>query len=416
MSRGLLGVAFDPDFQADHYVYVYYTVPGSTAHNQVSRFTADGNVAVSGSEVVLLSLTNLSAATNHNGGAIHFGPDGKLYIGVGENGNGANSQSLDNLLGKILRINPDGSIPTDNPFNNQTTGVNQAIWAIGLRNPFTFAFQPGTGTMFIDDVGQSTWEEIDLGVAGANYGWPNTEGPTQNPLYRSPIYAYGHDMGIAITGGAFYNPDPGSVDFPSQYVGSYFFSDLGGNWIHRLDTTTGAESDFADNLPSQPVNEFVSPSGSLYYLARGDGGATGVVVQIDYRTPPIPAVPPATIGQVREKALQGSIQRIVVTFSDAMDRQSARNSAAYWLVVPGPDGRFGTGDDRRVRVRVVSYSAASHTVKLTPRRPISVRKAALLVVSGSASADGVRDLLGRPIDGDQDGKPGGNYVAVLRTR
>ena len=127
----------------------------------------------------ILDLNNLSSATNHNGGAIHFGPDGKLYIAVGENANGANSQSLNTLLGKMLRINPDGSIPTDNPYYYQTTGINRAIWAIGLRNPFTFAFQPGTGMMYIDDVGENTWEEIDQGVAGSNYGWPATEGPDQ---------------------------------------------------------------------------------------------------------------------------------------------------------------------------------------------------------------------------------------------
>ena len=267
-ERGLLGVAVDADFETDHFVYVYYTVPGLPAHNQISRFTAAGNVALPGSEDVLFRLTDLSAATNHNGGAIHFGPDGKLYIAAGENGNGANSQTLDNLLGKILRINPDGSIPSDNPFYNQTTGDNRAIWAIGLRNPFTFAFQPGTGRMFIDDVGASMWEEIDDGIAGANYGWPNTEGPTQNGLYRSPIYFYGHDIGIAITGGAFYDPGPANVEFPPQYVGSYFFSDFGGDWIHRFDPLTGVTSDFAAQLPDEPVGEFVDSSGSLYYLAR----------------------------------------------------------------------------------------------------------------------------------------------------
>src|SRR5262245_56971996 len=158
-ERGLLGVAFDPQFETNHFVYVYYTVPGFPAHNRVSRFTANGDVAQQGSEVPILELNPLSAATNHNGGAIHFGPDGKLYIGVGENDNGANAQTLANLLGKILRINADGSIPSDNPFFNQATGNNRAIWAGGLRNPFSFAFQRGTGQMFINDVGENTWEE-----------------------------------------------------------------------------------------------------------------------------------------------------------------------------------------------------------------------------------------------------------------
>src|SRR5947209_11783171 len=209
-ERGLLGVTFDPNFASNNFVYVYYTVPGSPAHNRVSRFTANGDVALGGSELVLLNLDNLSSATNHNGGAIHFGPDGNLYIAVGENANGANSQTLSNLLGKVLRINADGTIPTDNPFYNTATGNNRAIWALGLRNPFTFAFQPGTTRLFINDVGQSTWEEINDGIAGSNYGWPTTEGPTTNPAFRGPIYFYGHGTsdttGCAIVGGAFYNP------------------------------------------------------------------------------------------------------------------------------------------------------------------------------------------------------------------
>ena len=151
-ERGLLGVAFDPDFPINQYVYVYYTATTPAIHNRVSRFTANGDVVVPGSEVVILDLPNLSA-TNHNGGAIHFGPDGKLYVAVGENAVPSNSQTLANPLGKLLRINRDGSIPTDNPFYGSTSGINRSIWALGLRNPFTFAFQSSTGRLFINDVG-----------------------------------------------------------------------------------------------------------------------------------------------------------------------------------------------------------------------------------------------------------------------
>src|SRR4029078_1142030 len=143
----LLGIAFDPAFATNNFVYVYYTVPIEPRHNRVSRFTANGDVALPGSETILLELDNLSTASNHNGGAIHFGPDGKLYVAVGENANSANSQTLANRLGKILRLNPDGSVPSDNPFVN-VVGANGAIWALGLRNPFTFAIQPGSGRMF----------------------------------------------------------------------------------------------------------------------------------------------------------------------------------------------------------------------------------------------------------------------------
>src|SRR6185369_3293570 len=243
-ERGLLGIAFDPNFATNHFVYVYYTVPGDPAHNRVSRFTANGDVALAGSEFVLVDLDNLSGAGNHNGGAIHFGPDGKLYIAVGENANAANSQTLNNRLGKMLRINSDGSIPEDNPFYATASGANRAIWALGLRNPFTFAVQPGTGRIFINDVGEMVWEEIDEGVAGANYGWPDTEGPTTDPRFRAPIHAYNHNTGaLAITGGAFYNPT--TVQFPSSYVGKYFFNESSGGLIRVLDPGNFSVSAFA---------------------------------------------------------------------------------------------------------------------------------------------------------------------------
>ena len=272
-ERGLLGIAFDPNFATNKYVYLYYTVSTSPIHNRVSRFSAAGDTAAPGSEAVILELNNLSSATNHNGGAIHFGPDGKLYIGVGENANGANAQTLSNLLGKMLRINADGSIPTDNPFYNTATGNNRAIWALGLRNPFTFAFQPGTTRMFINDVGQSTYEEINDGIAGSNYGWPTTEGPTSNPAFRGPIYFYGHGTsnmtGCAIVGGAFYNPPV--PQFPSSYTGKYFFADLCNGWIRVFDPSAGAATDFATGIFS-PVDLHVGPDGALYYLAQGSGG------------------------------------------------------------------------------------------------------------------------------------------------
>ena len=276
-ERGLLGVAFDPNFASNRYVYLYYTVPGSPAHNRISRFTANGNVAAANSEFVLVDLDNLSIATNHNGGAIHFGPDGKLYVGVGENANGANAQSLSNRLGKILRINSNGTIPSDNPRSfpgiaGSTSGANRAIWAVGLRNPFTFAFQPGTARLFINDVGQSTWEEINNGVAGSNYGWPVAEGPASppNPNFRDPIFSYRHGSssttGCAIVGGAFYNPSV--LQFPRRFVGKYFFADLCTGWIRVLDPVNNAASDFASEIPS-PVDLHVGPDGALYYLTRG---------------------------------------------------------------------------------------------------------------------------------------------------
>lgn len=283
-ERGLLGVALDPNFPRNHFVYVYYTTTAADNHNRVSRFRANasGNLALPGSERVLLNLDPHTAG-NHNGGAIHFGPDGKLYIGVGDDANQdnptgtPNAQRLTTLHGKLLRINPNGTIPRDNPFFNQTKGKYRAIWALGLRNPFTFAFQPGTGRMFIDDVGQNTWEEIDVGKAGANYGWPATEGSFDQsafPGFTEPLFAYNHSAsvttpsGIAITGGAFYNPRINQ--FGAGYQGDYFFADLGGDWIYRIDPATKIVTQFATNVPT-PVDLNVDAAGNLYYLARGSG-------------------------------------------------------------------------------------------------------------------------------------------------
>jgi len=287
-ERGLLGVELDPNFSSNGFVYIYYTATTPAIHNRVSRFTASGDTAVPGSETILLELNNLSSATNHNGGALHFGPDGKLYVAAGENANGSNAQTLGNLLGKILRINKEGSIPSDNPFFSTASGDNRAIWALGLRNPFTFSFQPGTGRMLINDVGQNTWEEVNEGVAGSNYGWPSTEGPTSNSAFRGPIHWYGHGngstTGCAITGGAFYNP--ATQQFPDEYEGSYFFADFCSGWIRRLDPSTGnAITPFASGIGA-PVDLRVTDDGSLYYLARQEGAVYRIQASATENDPP----------------------------------------------------------------------------------------------------------------------------------
>ncbi|MEP6994637.1 MAG: PQQ-dependent sugar dehydrogenase [Acidobacteriota bacterium] len=295
-ERGLLGVALDPNFSQNNSIYVYYTSPTPAVHNRLSRFTLSGDVAVPGSELVLLDLDNLSTATNHNGGALHFGNDGKIYVAVGDNASGSNAQSFTILFGKILRLNSDGTIPV-NPFDSQTTGKYKAIWAMGLRNPFTFAFRStGSPAMLINDVGQSSWEEIEVGTGGANYGWPDCEGPCSppNPLYTDPLYYYGHTGGAcAITGGDFYNPQvPG---FPNQYVGQYFFADYCAGWIHRIDPVTAVETDFATGI-SFPVDVQVGYDGKLYYLSYGTGA--GTVGRVQYTGSNAPAITQDPISQL----------------------------------------------------------------------------------------------------------------------
>jgi glucose/arabinose dehydrogenase len=304
-ERGLLGIAFDPQYATTKQVFLYYTATSPNTHNRISSFTvmdsnaadyffagtstapADDGSSGTPTQTIIFELDALSSATNHNGGAIHFGPDGKLYAAVGENANGANAQTLANLHGKMLRINRDGTIPSDNPFFTQAAGPERAIWALGLRNPFTFTFQPGTGRMFINDVGQSTWEEINEGVAGANYGWPGIEGnqgtPPSGPgTYRGPLYAYSHGggtfQGFAITGGAFYNPI--AQQFPAEFAGDYFFADFVNDWINVRDAG-GTVTPFATGALGA-VDLRVTGDGSLYYLARG----SGQVFRVTFPQPP----------------------------------------------------------------------------------------------------------------------------------
>ena len=303
-ERGLLGVAFDPNFVSNQLVYIYYTATTPTVHNRISRFTAAGDVAMSGSETIIMDLPTLSTATNHNGGALHFGPDGNLYVAVGDNANGANAQSLSTRLGKILRITSTGAVPADNPFVNQTTGENGSIWALGVRNPFTFSFQRGTSRMFINDVGQNTWEEINDGIAGSNYGWPTCEGfcNPPDPGFRDPIFAYMNDaQTCAITGGAFYNPQ--APQFPSNFVGNYFFADFCGGWIRRLDPSAGnAVSEFATGI-NLPVDLQVSADGFLYYLARGAGSVNRIGFSAgDNIAPTVTITNPANGGTVARKS------------------------------------------------------------------------------------------------------------------
>jgi glucose/arabinose dehydrogenase len=273
-ERGLLGVAFDPDYQSNRFVYVYYTTAGSPIHNRVSRFTASaGNpdVVQAGTELPILDLPTLGA-TNHNGGAIHFGNDGRLYVAVGENAVPANAQSLNTPLGKLLRINSNGSIPTDNPFYSQTTGVSRAIWALGLRNPYTFAVDTALNRIHINDVGQDAWEEVNFGVRGANYGWPQTEGnqPAGVSGVRYPIYTYQNaGSNCAIVGAAFYRPQ--IFRFPTAYDGRYFFGDYCGGFIRMLSPPNySSAAGFATGIGNL-VDIQTHKDGSLYYLAAGTG-------------------------------------------------------------------------------------------------------------------------------------------------
>lgn len=308
-ERGLLGVAVDPAFATNHWIYVYYTFRRggncNSPANRVSRFDLpDSNVIDVGTELVLIDNIH-STAGNHNGGDLHFGKDGYLYVSVGDGGcdyagdsgcAGGNDASRDRhvLVGKILRITNDGGIPADNPFvgpgtdrcnvTGSTTPGNicQETFAWGLRNPYRIAFDPDAvdTRFFINDVGQDVWEEIDEGVAGADYGWNCREGahPNSNTgkcqglppsAFRDPIFEYQHGGGCAsITGGAFV-PDGA---WPSVFDDDYLYADYVCGRLFRL-TPNGSgwtSSTFGDQLGALVAMTF-GPDGALYYATFDRG-------------------------------------------------------------------------------------------------------------------------------------------------
>ncbi len=294
-ERGLLDLVFDPAFTVNHAVYLYYTrrydsagacyVSGQSAgsRNLVSRFFETGGQLAG--EVVLLSGPPLGPfSTIHNGGGLAFADDGRLLVSMGDGGAGPvdtnPARSLSDLRGKVLRIEPDGSIPADNPFLG-VAGARPEIWARGFRNPFRLAVAPGGGTVIIGDVGESSWEEADFGIPGADYGWPCYEAdvaasncsPAPAPgSLTFPVFAYSHTgptppaNGGAIVAGPVYD----GVSFPSEYAGRWFFADYVAGWIQsaRLDASGGL-SDVRSFLTGAagPVDLAVGPDGCLLYAA-----------------------------------------------------------------------------------------------------------------------------------------------------
>ena len=240
-EQGLLGIAFHPGYPGDPRFFVDYTdLDGNTVVSSFRVSTADPDLADPDSEVVLLHITQPHA--NHNGGAVEFGPDGKLYIAMGDGGSEGdpqgNGQRVDTLLAKILRIdvdaNPAGgaayAIPPDNPFVG-VAGARPEIWLTGLRNPWRMRFDRATGDLWIGDVGQNAWEEIDVartGMAGLNYGWNTIEGfhcfqpasGCDQTGLALPLAEYGHDLGCAVIGGVVVR-DPRQV----RLDGGYLFGD-----------------------------------------------------------------------------------------------------------------------------------------------------------------------------------------------
>lgn len=276
-EQGVLGITFHPKFPDSNWVYIYYTLP--TTLNRLSRFKADGDTAVIASEQPLFELPT-GAADNHDGGAIHFGNDGKLYVSSG-NRVTTFAQDMTSLLGKILRLNEDGSIPGDNPFKTQTTGNAQAIYTAGMRNTFTFSVDKVTGRIFGCEVGDKS-EEVNELLAGHNYGYNLAEGytvPTNTTgmvgTFKPAIYSYN---GGCIIAACFYTPTgagfSGTRNFPESFHRKFFFADYNTGWIKTLDIENPKTvSDFATGAES-PVDIKFGADGVMYYLNRDAAGGS----------------------------------------------------------------------------------------------------------------------------------------------
>lgn len=273
VQQGIYDVALDPNFSTNHYYYIFYTL-GSPNVDRFSRFTANATLTgtVAGSEFVIYQDSEIANA-EHHGGAINFSNDGKILITTGEHFNAGEAQDLTKPRGKILRFNMDGTVPTDNPFYDGAGPNFDAIWALGLRNPFRAYYDAPTGRLIIGDVGGNTYstaiEEIDIGARGANYGWPNVETPNGNPAYTAPAYYYPHNgRDAAVVAGFVYH----GTQFPSEYQGSFFFADYTQNWIKRL--TFDANGKVTGVINFEPQDGSVDgPYGDIVYLTEGPEGA-----------------------------------------------------------------------------------------------------------------------------------------------
>jgi len=283
-ERGLLSVAFHPSYATNGYFYVDYT--DNNGDTRIERYTVGPNPDIADVASAKLILFIAQPYSNHNGGLVTFGPDGMLYIGMGDGGSGGDpqnrAQNPDSLLGKLLRIDVDHgdpyAIPAGNPF--ATSGGAPEIWALGLRNPWRFAFDRAAGLLYIADVGQDLWEEVSVapaGQGGLNYGWRIMEGlHCFNPTSCSstglvqPVVEYSHANGCSITGGFVYR----GTRAPSL-VGQYFYSDYCSGWMRSFSYANGAvtgQTSWSLNVSLGNVLSFGEDSaGELYVLSAGGG-------------------------------------------------------------------------------------------------------------------------------------------------
>jgi glucose/arabinose dehydrogenase/PKD repeat protein len=433
-DRGFWGLAFDPQFANNGYVYLSYTFenvgdPNSSSSRtaRLTRITANPSnpdTALPGSETVILGSIGTppcsaqppsadciaSDSGTHTLGALHFARDGTLFVGVGDGAGGdgvdaaaLRAQDVTSPNGKILRIRTDGSAPSDNPFYDGTNSWQSRVWQYGLRNPFGFALHPVTEEVFLGDVGWNTWEEVDHGPAAANFGWPCYEGNGPQPSYRAqfsqcaqlpagavtpPFFTYDHSVGSAAIGGPFYT---GSL-YPQEYWNNFFFADYSGNFIRRvvLDAQHRPVSTqlFATDAAS-PVALTLGPDGMIYYLSF----TTGEVRRIRYNGPvaaatatPKSGYSPLSVSFSSEGSVNpaGGTLSYLWEFGDGTTSNAANPSHTYTTAAVTTFG---------ARLTVTNASGLSSTA-VAPVTVGSVPPAPTIL----APADGTTVLPGQTID------------------
>lgn len=400
-ERGVNSIAFDPNFQMNHYVYIYYTASSPTVHNRLSRFTANGDVVVPGSELPLLDIETVTQVF-HNGGGMAFGPDEKLYLAIGEDNNPNNSQNMTTYKGKLLRLNTDGSAPTDNPFYSSSSPVTKKIWALGLRNPYTLCFQPGTGKLFVNDVGADDYEDIhDATFPGKNFGWPAVEGSSTNPTYSNPVFSYPHEStgqkGCAVVGGTFFNPT--TTNYPSQYIGKYFYMDFCNGWMYYLTLGSPVQNTFfGTGLVTQNLGLQVGPDGNLYFINRSQPG----IYKIIYTNNNAPAISshPASLTVTAGQPASFSVS---ATGSNPLNFQWRKNnvnipgatSPTYTITSAQPSdaaqyravvsNSFGTATSNAATLTVTAFNASPDATILSPANGAPFRAGDVINFSGDAT-------------------------------
>ena len=371
-DRGLIGLAVDPNFINNGYIYVSYTFENSPGFNiagpktgRIVRLTVVGDTASESSKLILVGSVGGSAASpscedyavtddciasdsnSHSVGGLRFGSDGKLYAALGDGADfsaidprALRAQNIDALAGKILRINTDGTAPSDNPFYDGNPNSNRSkVYALGLRNAFRFNFHPTTNLLYAGDVGWGSWEEVNRIVAGGNYGWPCREGNvatsydcTPSSIHTNPLYTYAHNSSGAgsVIGGSF----PSSSAYPTQYANSLFIGDYAQMWMKRLvlNASGTAVISIEDFIPDSvwPVEIITGPDGNIYYLDIVFGSLNRIIHTNGNRKP---------IVNISSNKNSGSTP-LNVTFSSSGTQDPDGDSISYnWQF---GDGAFST--------------------------------------------------------------------------